>query len=131
MGRMRLLAAAALSATAVLAPRIASATSREFDACMARIDPAALTTTQRLACATAEMERADAALNQAYRRKMAALSPDDRNRLRDLERAWITQCRAACAENPRDDASVREFNRMACLVDRTDARTGWLPRWIP
>lgn len=104
------------------------ANSVSYDRCMARIDHRALGNNQMLACATADMDRADGALNARYRAVMRHLPPARRIALRNEERQWIEQRRARCLAAMRDAIPTPEINRMRCLVDATDKRTAYLAK---
>lgn len=104
------------------------ASSASYERCMARVDHHALGNNQMLECATADMDRADAALNARYRAVMQRLPAARRVTLRNEERRWITQRRARCLAAMSDPLPTPEINRMRCLVDATDDRTAYLSR---
>ena len=104
------------------------ASSPAYERCMAGIDHRALANNQMLACATADMDRADIALNARYRKVMRQLSPERRARLRLEERQWIDRRRARCLAAMRNALPTPDINRMRCLVDATDERTAYLER---
>ena len=58
------------------------ASSPGYERCMAAVDHNALGNNQMLACATADMDRADGALNARYREVMRRLPPARREALR-------------------------------------------------
>ncbi len=106
----------------------ALAMSATYDRCIASIDHEALVNTQTQYCAVRDMDRADLALNQTYRRVMAKLSPPRRMVLRCDERAWIDARHRACLPTGEVDAMPPETIRMLCLVEQTDRRTAYLAR---
>ncbi len=97
--------------------------SPAYEKCVAEIDMNALTSSQRLDCATKDMDRADAALNASYRESMARLPTPRQNALRDAERRWIDQRRSICALERQPADPSQDLNRMLCLVRETDRRT--------
>ena len=112
----------ALPLALLLGPAPALA-SPGYDRCVSPIDLNALTSSQRLDCATRDMDRADAALNAASRAAMARLPPPRQSALSDAERRWIDQRRSTCALERQAADPSRELDRMLCLVRETDART--------
>ncbi|MEO7679628.1 MAG: lysozyme inhibitor LprI family protein [Sphingomonas sp.] len=107
----------------MILPSAAQAESASFRACMAAIDMHAFTNSQRLDCATRDMDRADGALNRTYRRIKVSLPPARQRALVLWERRWIDHRRATCALENMGEPPLAEFNRMTCLVDETDAQT--------
>ncbi len=91
--------------------------------CVAAIDTAGFTGSQRLECATKDMDRADAGLNATYKATMSRLSSARQSALRQEERDWIEHRKAQCAVERQDPNPSRDVNRMLCLVRETDART--------
>ena len=80
------------------------------------------------ACAADEAARADRALNAAYARVRARLSPADRVKLRDAERRWLVRRDTTCrrtyrAERPGQNAAAL-FE--LCMADQASARTAAL-----
>ena len=108
-----------------LGPSARSA-SPSYESCATQIDPAALTSPQHLECATGDIDRADHALNTAYRATMARLAPGRQATLRQEQRAWIDRRRARCALETQAADPSRDLNRMLCLVTETDDRTAAL-----
>lgn len=103
-----------------------AAPSAGYSRCLARIDHGGFVKSQMLACATADMDRADAALNRRYRAVMGRLPPARRTQLRDEERGWIDRRRAQCRAAMGEQIPSPEISRMLCLVHETDARTAYL-----
>jgi uncharacterized protein YecT (DUF1311 family) len=66
-------------------------------------------------CLAAQVRAADERINSAYRQLLSKESPDERLKLRDEERAWITERDAACAISER--SSDREQWYAELLVD--------------
>ena len=90
----RLSAALAIAA----APRAASAhetgLSKPYAACMGK---SSTTTMDTIGCLTAENQRQDARLNNAYKALMAELPPPRKKQLQNAQRAWLNYCNANCA----------------------------------
>lgn len=131
-------AAAALSLTAGLPaqstdPDRDPSFSPTLRGCLARMDMNAFTNSQRLACATADMDRADGRLNRVYKQVMARLPADRRRALVLEERKWIDQRRSRCAidritARATANGPTPAYLRMLCLIDETDRRTAQLER---
>ncbi len=111
----------ALLLVTVCAPALAA--SPAYEKCVGSIDMAGLTGSQRLDCATTDMDRADRQLNDTYREIMARLPPQRRSALRQEERAWIDRRKATCAIERQPAEPSRDVARMLCLVRESDART--------
>lgn len=107
----------------VFASAPALAASLAYDRCIGAIDPAGFTNSQRLDCATKDMDRADAALDAVYRATMARLPGPRQTALHDAERRWVEQRRSNCALERQPADPSQDVNRMLCLVRETDART--------
>ncbi|MGE6295661.1 lysozyme inhibitor LprI family protein [Aeromonas media] len=86
---------------------------------------APVTQTDMNICAFQDYQRADARLNAAYKKQVAALDKAQLDRLRTAQRAWITFRDAQC----RYEAGVYEGGSMAplvhssCLTKLTEQRT--------
>ena len=115
-----------LTLLAALAVQIGSPAYRD---CMAHVDHQALGNNQMLECITTDMDRADAALNMAYRQAMRQLPPPRADVLRAEERRWIDQRRARCQAARQDPVPTPEISRMRCLVRETDRRTASIARF--
>jgi uncharacterized protein YecT (DUF1311 family) len=76
-------------------------------------------------CADKDYQKADAALNRAYKAAMAGLGAPDRDLLRASERAWIGYRDAQCTfENaPNQGGSIYPMVYAGCLTTLTKART--------
>lgn len=101
--------------------------------CMAAVPAAAecdapQTQAEITACAARDGNAADAALNAAYRQAMARLRDDDRQRLRDAQRAWLQFRDRECSfrTHPYADGSVHATARAACVTALTRERVGHL-----
>lgn len=83
------------------------------------------TQTQMNACAYRDYNRADAALNQAYKHAMSKLSDPTKTKLQQAQRLWIPYRDAACdAEaSPFEGGSLQPLIRATCLQDLTETRT--------
>jgi uncharacterized protein YecT (DUF1311 family) len=78
------------------------------------------------ACAKANLEAADAALNKLYQQLMAQQGdPKSKSQLRDIERAWIAYRDRECAFEvgpQRDGGSIWPMEMSNCLEKKTAAR---------
>ena len=117
---------AVLMTGGMIATRPAAAQSGAFRECLAAIDTDALTSSQRLVCATREMRSSDRELNATYQRALRRLRPDQRHGLREQERAWIAHRRETCALERQEANPSQDYNRMLCLIRETDAQTARL-----
>lgn len=132
MMRMKgvLTAAALLAGTMSLPAAPASARddglTAEFGACM---DASGGVTFDMIDCMSAEHERQDARLNQAYKAVMAGLGDDRKDALRAAQRAWIQFRDANCDfhYDPQGGTLARvEAN--SCMMSETAERAGELER---
>lgn len=80
------------------------------------------------ACFDEQYKRADAELNETYRRIMMTLGDEDRASLRAAQRAWIVYRDNACAAEaaPYQGGSAMGTVRVACLEAATRERTKFL-----
>ncbi|MCS2610576.1 lysozyme inhibitor LprI family protein [Halomonas dongshanensis] len=85
------------------------------------------TQAQMNTCAAEEYQRADGALNSAYREVMARLTDNApaRAKLRAAQRAWISFRDAECAyvSSATEGGSVQAMVRNQCLTHMTSERT--------
>lgn len=122
--------ALALAAPAGAADRAAieARYSRAFGDCIDK----AMATADQIACAGAEYERQDRALNAAYRRALGKLTPAQQTKLRAAQRNWIGWRDANCRSM--EDIGWGSLSRVAanlCMVDMTIERTIDLEGWPP
>ncbi len=123
--------AAPLAAHAQWPKAVEARLTRDFDRCMKSGDAARGQTLAMFECNSAEIERQDQRLNQAYRMVMGRLSAPRKTRLRQSERAWITgrdrDCKAAARQAGGGTASGLEYQ--GCFLRATIERTIWLERY--
>ena len=78
-------------------------------------------------CAAADFQRADKALNDAYREVLRRLAGDERKKLllRSEEQAWVpfrdAECK--CAVSSTENGSIYPMESLICLADETRKRT--------
>jgi uncharacterized protein YecT (DUF1311 family) len=79
-------------------------------------------------CLEAEADRQDAALNAAYRRKMAALPPPRRAALRASERVWVKQRERRCQQDfdAMEGGTGAGPSQLSCLANRAILRIRWI-----
>ncbi len=77
------------------------------------------------ACAAAELQRRDAALNGAYRDALAARQAPARLKLRAAERAWIKRRDTTCAARMKAEGGGQEaaLAWSDCMLSMTAQRT--------
>ncbi len=117
----------ALCASAALAtePSVDADYSKTFSACM---DAAGGSTLPMRDCMSAEHDRWDKALNQAYRARMASRDGAAKVRLSDEERAWLKSTARKCDHAGDDEAggSLQGIDIDQCYLDETIRRTLYL-----
>jgi uncharacterized protein YecT (DUF1311 family) len=78
-------------------------------------------------CAGADFQRADKALNDAYREVLRRLAGDERKKqlLRSAEQAWVAFRDAECkfAVSSTENGSIYPMESLICLTDETRKRT--------
>lgn len=119
---------AAGSAAAASSSEIEARYSKGFADC---IDRAAATADQ-IQCAVEEHALQDRALNAAYARAMARLTPEQQAKLKAAQRAWIPWRDAKCAAL--EDIGWGSLSRVSanfCMVETTIERTLELERYPP
>ncbi|WP_296722005.1 lysozyme inhibitor LprI family protein [Erythrobacter sp.] len=79
-------------------------------------------------CLAGSYERADAELNETYRRIMSALDEAEKTSLRAAQRAWVTYRDKACEAEaePYRGYSGEGTARLACLEAATRQRTQFM-----
>lgn len=84
------------------------------------------------ACAAAERERADAAMNAAYGRLMKQIGPRAQAALKDAQRAWLPYRDRTCDLEAlgAEGGSVQPMVRLGCLAEITTERTRHLTRYL-
>jgi len=77
-------------------------------------------TMDMIGCITAQHQRQDARLNNAYKAVMAELSPPRKKQLHNAQRAWITYHDANCAfyDDP-DGGTLARVNANAFMMTAT------------
>ncbi len=104
--------------------------SRAYKSCM---DKSGGVTAAMLDCGGAEYTRLDAALNAAYREAANSLTPEQRNLLRDTQRAWLAFRDSSCAFMTKlgDRGTMASLADQSCLLRVTAERTRWLKDLAP
>jgi uncharacterized protein YecT (DUF1311 family) len=76
-------------------------------------------------CAGQDFKRSDALLNQAYKQKMAQLSPEQQTKFKAAQRSWIAFRDNDCAfmSSGVDGGSVQPMIYSGCLQQKTEQRT--------
>lgn len=122
------LAALGAGTAAAHEPEVSDRYTDAYDACF----EAAESTADYIQCSGAEYERQDAALNAAYRKAMAGLTPGQKDKLQAAQRAWIAFRDAKCRslEDP-DWGSMSRMFANHCMVDETIERTVELEQYPP
>ena len=84
----------------------------------------AMTQAAMRACLNARYQEVDGALNQVYKQLVAQLSPTQKTKLRQAQRAWITfrDASAAFAASMAEGGSLAPTLSLAELVSVTEAR---------
>jgi uncharacterized protein YecT (DUF1311 family) len=136
--RARAFRRTALAIAMLCAPALASAQertledsySREYKACM---DKSGGVTVAMLDCGSAEYAKLDATLNAAYREAANGLEPEQRNLLRDTQRAWLAYRDSSCSFMSRlgDRGTMASLSDQSCLLRVTAERTRWLKDLAP
>jgi uncharacterized protein YecT (DUF1311 family) len=90
-------------------------------------------TVAMLDCGAAEYRTLDAELNAAYRAASAILTPDQRNLLRNTQRAWLAHRDATCSfmTGLHDRGTMASLSDQSCLLKLTAERTKWLKDLSP
>lgn len=102
-------------------------------ACQAATDcTQAQTQSDMNACAGDGFAQADARLNTLYHQLAKRLAPDDLERLRAAERAWIAYRDSHCAfvGGPSEDGSIHAMIVGTCMADLTAARADEIQRHL-
>lgn len=99
--------------------------AKDYQACL---DNSGGVTSNMLDCMGNELDRVDALLNSAYREKIATLSKDDADALRQRQRRWIATRDAKCDDQAQPEAggTLASIIYRGCLVEETTARISWL-----
>jgi uncharacterized protein YecT (DUF1311 family) len=102
--------------------------SRDYTNCM---DASGGITADMRDCFSAEIDRQDARLNQAYVMVMRPLPKPRKERLRGLQRTWIKQRDAKCirASKAAEGGSLAGIIYSGCILDETIKRTIFLENY--
>jgi uncharacterized protein YecT (DUF1311 family) len=85
-----------------------------------------------IGCASDETAIQDKALNNAYRKAMKDLTPEQKTKLQAAQRAWIAFRDAECASYEDDDwGTLSKINAATCLLHMTVQRTIDLENYPP
>ena len=124
-----MVALVALSGVATAQPddpeaRPPSQFSQAYDTCM---DKSGGITNAMLDCSAEEQRRQDARLNQAYKKVMDASGPERKQKLREVERAWIAYRDTSCSLLAEfQGGTVASLAVSDCVLQRTAERAKWL-----
>jgi uncharacterized protein YecT (DUF1311 family) len=115
----------AVSGLAQAAPKVDRYYSKTYNDCM---DVAGGSTMPMKDCMGAEYEAWDKQLNQTYQALMARRTAPERIRLRDQERAWLTDTRIKCyhAGDDEEGGSLQGVEIQQCNLDQTILRAFYL-----
>lgn len=83
-------------------------------------------------CSGERYRAEDRKLNTLYKRLMARLPPQERERLREEQRAWLSNLEPGCKEplGPREQAgSMWAMEFYDCMAQETAARVKVLAQW--
>lgn len=109
--------AAGLPVAAQAAPKPVSA----LDRCFASPDGAS--TMGQVQCIGDAVAVQDARLNKTYAKAMAKLTPEQKDKLRAAQRAWIAFKQADCVSLQDDDwGTMSRVTANMCVLDRTTER---------
>ncbi|CAN5721356.1 hypothetical protein BH10PSE5_BH10PSE5_05710 [soil metagenome] len=109
--------AAGLPASVQAAPKPVTA----LDRCLASKD--AYTTMGQVQCISDAVAVQDARLNKTYAKAMAKLTPEQKDKLRAAQRAWIAFKQADCVSLQDDDwGTMSRVTANMCALDRTTER---------
>ena len=105
--------------------------SPAYSACLNHGEAAQGVTAAMRGCSGDELARQNIKLNAAYKRAMQIRSPEQRLKLRDLERGWINARHAKCdhAEADVDGGGGGTMGLLlydGCMIEETIRRTIWL-----
>ena len=85
-------------------------------------------------CADADFQRADKALNDAYREVLRRLAGDEHKKqlLRAAEQAWVAFRDAECkfAVSSTENGSIYPMETLLCLADETRERTKTIDAYL-
>lgn len=79
-------------------------------------------------CVETEFEYQDARLNVAYRDVMAKLSDEQKSRLKDEERRWISARDSACSWDAQAEGQARRIEANICALKKTADRAAVLEK---
>ena len=116
-----LLVAAALAAGVPASVQAAPKPASALDRCLA--SKAAYSTMGQVQCISDAVMVQDARLNRNYAKAMAKLTPEQQDRLRAAQRAWIAFKDADCQSLQDDEwGSLSRVTANMCALDRTTER---------
>ena len=116
-----LLIAAALAAAVPAAVQAAPKPVSALDRCLASPDGAS--TMGQVQCIGDAVAVQDARLNKNYATAMAKLTPEQKDKLRAAQRAWLVFKQADCVSLQDDDwGTLSRVTANMCVLDRTSER---------
>ena len=122
-------AALAIAAAPLAASAHETGLSKPYAACM---DKSGGVTMDMIGCITAEHQRQDARLNNAYKAVMAELAPPRKKQLQNAQRAWLNYRDANCTfyDDP-DGGTLARVNANVCMMTATAERARELESFKP
>ena len=120
---------ALLIAAALLAPAIAQAAPKSaLDRCLA--SKAGYSTMGQIQCIGDAVKVQDARLNRNYAKAMGKLTPEQQDKLRAAQRAWIAFKDADCQSLQDDEwGTMSRVTANMCALDRTTERADELANY--
>jgi uncharacterized protein YecT (DUF1311 family) len=81
-----------------------------------------------LDCSADELRRQDALLNATYRKLMTSLSPQQREELKEAQRAWIKYRDTSCflMRSVEGGGTLGSVISSGCVLEETSRRAKWL-----
>ncbi len=129
------LSAASCSSSAWAVQQTGPQYSRAYNQCMKAVEEGDYLPVQgdyaTLECIDAEIGRQDARLNQAYKMVMTRLTPPQKQKLRESERAWIRSKERVCLERMEGDGTMDRVFFASCILQKTVQRTRYLEQYRP
>lgn len=118
----------ATAAPALAKSKVEARYSPDYNTCMASGDAANGVTSGLMDCSSAEIDRQDTRLNEAYKVVMMRFNPSQKSVLRASERAWIGERNARCfrASASEQGGSLAGVIYSNCVLDETIKRLIWL-----
>jgi len=99
--------------------------SASYDSCMEKSEGV---TSKMLDCTGEEFRRQDARLNTAYRRAMSSFSSENREALKEAQRAWIKYRDTSCSllQGVEGGGTLATVAEADCILGITAERARWI-----